>query len=202
MKIINTVKTAIRWDKSVMIFAESEWKHIGLPGKDEAWYLARMEPEVETDPPFPPYCAWDTCDITEDEVKRLREEDPELSEEDARKQIYEDPDLLSFALDDLHEDLTHGMKEVNPDCYWKAEVRNFGWRKLSGSYKGGEIFHSKTGKDLLGRMLPNCDCTYKIYIDYDGTIRINNAHHDSPMLGGENSEWYIIKPQFDREDQE
>jgi len=89
-----------------------------------------------------------------------------------------------FEWDDLLDFLTEKMLKKNPDGNWHAEVKGFGWQKLDGYTD----FNAKTGRDFLDRILPDTDCTFKIYNDGKG-FSINNFHHDSPT-----GEWYYIKP--------
>ncbi len=69
--------------------------------------------------------------------------------------------------------------------YWKAEVVNFGWMKRTGH----KYFIADNAQDLLGAVLPNTECSFKVYKWKKG-IAINNAHHDSPTW----KEWYFISP--------
>lgn len=86
-----------------------------------------------------------------------------------------------FEWEDLLGEITAYIKKVNPGGRWKAEVKNFGWRGLDGKK---EEFEAKTGGDLLSAVLPNCECSFKIYKHGKSGLAIDNAHHDKPM-GGE-----------------
>lgn len=44
------------------------------------------------------------------------------------------------------------------------------------------------GKSFLSHILPNTECMFRVFIDDDKTIRIQNFHHDSPT----GNEWYTI----------
>lgn len=88
--------------------------------------------------------------------------------------------------DDLIMELTGIMKTINPDNYWTAKVKNYGWIKKDGEK---EIFFADTGKKLLQEILPDTECSFKIY-KYKNGLAINNAHHDSPCW----TEWYYVIP--------
>jgi len=69
---------------------------------------------------------------------------------------------------------------------WYCGVSNFGWRHQ----RGAKIFDVPTyqksdheiGTEFLRNILPNTDCTFYIYDDFEGFgLTINNAHHDAPM---------------------
>ena len=73
----------------------------------------------------------------------------------------------------------------NQSGRWHCKLTGFGWRGTSGN----KTFEGTTGRDLLLSILPNTDCSFKVYFDKaKGEIAIDNAHHDKPMGG----EWYII----------
>ncbi len=82
----------------------------------------------------------------------------------------------------LTDSLTTVLDEINPDGLWYVEVENFGWRNLSGL----KIFKSSHGRHFLSEILPECECTFKIFRD-GNTLTIENYHHDSPT-----GEWYTI----------
>jgi len=97
-----------------------------------------------------------------------------------------------FDWDDLMGELTTQMNKINPDGYWKARVENFGWRSLSGQM---DTFKATTGQELLGKILPKTDCSFRIKKMRNG-FAINNAHHDSPVW----AEWYYVtkaKPRYE-----
>jgi hypothetical protein len=91
-----------------------------------------------------------------------------------------------FEWDDLVLNLTSIMKQKNPDGYWNARVENFGWRKLEGRT---DTFKAMTGEQLLFKILPATECSFRIYHHGKNGFAINNVHHDSPMWG---VEWYFI----------
>ena len=84
----------------------------------------------------------------------------------------------------LCEALTTLMKTMSDEHRWYACVENFGWDERCGS----QVLNAENGAELLEKLLPKCDCTFKIYLGENGCLRINNAHHDSPTW----AEWYYI----------
>jgi len=79
------------------------------------------------------------------------------------------------------------MEKRNPAGWWYAEAHNFGWRKLDGH----KTFRAGAGEKLLRQILPDTECTFRVY-DYAGGrgFAINNFHHDSPV----GKEWYYVEP--------
>jgi hypothetical protein len=131
-----------------------------------------------------PQLIWDQEDIYRRQVEYLVQE-MGLSESEAGLNVLNDHDLYTIAWDDLCDYLSELMSALNPSGHWQARVVNFGWRRLNGE----KFFQAMTGRELLQAILPQTDCSFKIYID-DVQIRINNAHHDSPTW----DEWYYIRP--------
>lgn len=129
---------------------------------------------------------WDTCDIARAQAEWLKEtgEHEGKTDDELFQMACEDSDVYEWQWEALCDCLTELMAR-NPHGGWKAEVNNFGWRSLNGS----KLFHADTGKDLLGEVLPKCDCTFKVF-RYGRGLAINNAHHDSPT----GNEWYYITP--------
>ncbi len=135
-----------------------------------------------------PYLVWDTCDIATEQAKYLQAEHPEEypDEETAFGAALEDTDIYEWQWEHLTDSLSELMREINPNGLdWTAGVENFGWRKRNGK----ATFQAETGLEFLRAILPDTDCTFKIY-KRDGEIAINNAHHDSPCW----AEWYHIRP--------
>ena len=169
---------------------------------------------------------WDTCDITQGQVKYLLEEDDDtkarlaeaikVAENEvkagpffdpldgsgalqqaqiAAKESFEgtlfnevcnDQDLYTREYDDLCDYLTETLKKLSPDGYFRAEVNNFGWQSKSG-YK---YLQATTGKELLQKILPETECTFRIFRVKGGrALAIQNFHHDSPV----GNEWYTVK---------
>ena len=69
---------------------------------------------------------------------------------------------------------------------WKVEVSNFGWRNQDGQ----KILRAENGLELLRGILPDTECTFRIYHDGRTGLKIQNFHHDSPT----GNEWYYIYP--------
>ena len=99
-----------------------------------------------------------------------------------------------FEWEDTCDCITEAMKEINKknSGYWTASMLNFGWRGVSGS----KNFKAKNGEELLRAILPNTDCSFKIYTTKK-QIKIDNAHHDKPCGG----EWYVITPAKEEEEE-
>lgn len=133
-----------------------------------------------------PNLSWDTGDIFQKEVEHLMEEDGH-TEEYAREIVSNNPELNEFEWECFVDSLTELMREVrdNRSHYWHATVENFGWNNQYGE----KVFEAILGEDLLGAVLPACDCTYHVY-KVDGYILIQNFHHDSPT----GNEWYLLEP--------
>lgn len=90
-----------------------------------------------------------------------------------------------FTMDDLLDELTEVILELNPAGFWFGTVKNFGWMNRSGT----TYFIAETGIELLGAVLPKTNCSFKIFQE-DGVLKIQNWHHDSPT----GNEWYVLKP--------
>lgn len=139
-----------------------------------------------------PYLSWDTCDIAQGQAEFLREENPELSEDEAFAQACGDSEVYDMEWESLCDCLTELMNRINPDgSEWRVDVRDFGWQKQNGH----KVFSADDGQNFLWAILPRTECTFKIY-DRQDHIAIDNAHHDSPMGG----EWYYIRPVEDDEE--
>lgn len=82
------------------------------------------------------------------------------------------------------ECLSDKLQELNSSGYWYCEVNNYGWRNQNGWTR----FEADNGKSFLSHILPNTECMFRVFIDDDKTIRIQNFHHDSPT----GNEWYTI----------
>jgi hypothetical protein len=145
---------------------------------------------------------WDTSDIFEEEKKYRMEEDEsfkellkagELTEEQLEKDIWNDQSYWDDQYECLCEHLTEVLQDLNrKGCYFKATVKNFGWRDLNGC----KVFKAENGRQLLHEILPNCDCTFKFFrVAHGKKLAMTAAHHDSPMLF---KEWYIITPVAER----
>ncbi len=96
--------------------------------------------------------------------------------------------------EDVCMTLTDAMEKCNSSIldlsYWYAEMINFGWTGACGE----QYFKAEDGKTLLSKILPDTECSFRIY-KRSKTILINNAHHDSPMW----AEWYVIRQATEEE---
>ena len=134
---------------------------------------------------------WDENKVIEEEIKFQLEESKqeieagETTEESIRNGIYADSYIVEVNFNSFIEDLTAIMNKKCKTNYWKAEVNNFGWRRSNGN----KVFQAEGAKELMNNMLPNTQCTFKIY-NYGNGLAIQNFHHDSPT----GKEWYYIKP--------
>ena len=143
---------------------------------------------------------WDECEIAEAEVKNRLENWQEYypddcfdqkknpccpTEETIRGKIYQDSDLFALEWDSLIEFLSETINRKNPNGYWKIIMNNFGWRNMDG-YK---YLHAEKGEDLLRGILPDCDCTFRVF-NFGKGLAIQNFHHDSPT----GNEWYYLMP--------
>lgn len=132
-----------------------------------------------------PYLSWDVADTLQNYVEFLTEENNTPIKE-AEKRAYDDMDIIiQQEWEWLCDELETLINKINPDGYWHAEVRNFGWRSTDGK----KDFHALTGAEFLAQVLPDTDNTFNLYVESDA-IKINNAHHDSPCW----AEWYTITP--------
>ena len=86
--------------------------------------------------------------------------------------------------DDICDELSAYIQARNPSGLWHAEVENFGWQKLSGT----KDFEARNGRLFLNAILPQTDCTFKVYQYGRKGLAINNFHHDSPT----GDEWYYV----------
>lgn len=104
-----------------------------------------------------PLLVWDTSDIASRQSKHLVEIGEVDNEEEGFQLACQDSDLLTFEWESLTEFLTETLKTVSSDDYWRAEVRDFGWCKLTGYTE----FEADNGSDFLKNILPETDCTLK-----------------------------------------
>ncbi len=142
--------------------------------------------KVEQDP-NPIFLRWDPSAVIQDRAEQLREEDDELSEDDALKMANEDPYVLEGEWEHVLSVLQEKLDEYNSDgLEWRARVERFGWRNLDGQ----KTFRATDSKDFLSKLLPETECIFNIYVDDKAKkLSIRNWHHDSPM----GSEWYYIE---------
>lgn len=122
--------------------------------------------------------SWDTYTTQEDmaEIENCGIEDLDVTNIQSQ---------LEFEWEMLCENLTVILNAKSEDGYWYAEVENFGWQNLDGCSK----FEIKDGRDMIQKILPNCEKTFHIYDKGDNRLSINCFHHDSPT-----GEWYFLRP--------
>lgn len=140
---------------------------------------------TQQQPDSEPYLVWDTCEIAQQQAQLLLEMGETADTDQAFALACEDSDLFSAAWGALTADLTEIMSTLNPAGYWHAEVNGFGWRSLSGV----KDFKADNGSQFLAEILPNTECTFKLFVAEDNTIRLQNFHHDAPT----GNEWYTVK---------
>lgn len=140
---------------------------------------------------------WDEYEVGEAEIQYRLENwkdagyDTKPTEEQVRNDVYEDSDIYTWVWDDLMENLKESMQKKNPNGYWRAEVKNFGWRSQSGE---AEPFYTEDPAELLRKILPDTQNTFKIF-NFGKGYAIQNYHHDSPT----GREWYYVVPISDTE---
>ena len=145
-----------------------------------------------------PWSRWDISELTQQHIDFLVEEaeagEEPITREEACERAYEDSCFIDDWWNDFLEDLwDNALEVINPGHWWKASVENFGWRGLDGNCPP---FKADDAAMFLHRILPDCDCTFNIFIDEKTKkIRIQNFHHDSPT----GNEWYFIAPCEDPE---
>lgn len=136
-------------------------------------------------PDSEPCLVWDTCEIAQQQAQLLIEMGEAADTDQAFALACEDSDLFSAAWEALTSYLTEIMSTLNPAGYWHAEVNGFGWRSLSGV----KDFKADDGGQFMRCLLPNTECTFKLFVAEDNTIRLQNFHHDAPT----GNEWYTVK---------
>ena len=105
----------------------------------------------------------------------------------------------SFVFEQAWEDTVSYLTEVMQGLEgytgeWEITVENFGWRSQSGH----KVCRAEDGQGLLQAILPQTDCTFKIFkIKEKSGLKLQNFHHDSPM----GNEWYTITPRNLDEDE-
>jgi len=132
-----------------------------------------------------PAFVWDTCEIAINQAQFLIEDGQFEDKDAAFADACSDQDLYQWEWEALLEALSEKLCEINSTGRWLAEVNNFGWRKQHG----WKEFEADDAKTFLRQILPNTDCTFRIFIDPSKLISIQNFHHDSNC----GSEWYYIK---------
>lgn len=75
---------------------------------------------------------------------------------------------------DITLEASNIIRSKSPEGYWYVRVENFGWAKRSG-YAYVEAI---TGKQFMGKILPDCECVWNMF-NYGKGLLIQNYHHDS-----------------------
>lgn len=128
--------------------------------------------------------SWDTLELAEYGLGWQKEMAEDLGEDPEAitiEDIYNDPFFWQAEWENVCEELTELMDGRE---YWKVSGTDMGWRKLSGQ----KYLSVDNGKALLAGVLPETECTWKLYKKGDGFI-VKNWHHDAPM-----GESYWIRP--------
>ena len=134
----------------------------------------------------PPDLSWSSLAATEAYAKQLQDADPALSDDAAFDQACTASFVLQDAWEQFCDDFTEMLVVLNPSTeQWAVTMSGAGWRNQEGRRK----VDAATGKQLLQEILPDTECSFKIWRRVDH-IEINNAHHDKPMGG----EMYYIYP--------
>ena len=129
---------------------------------------------------------WDESELVENEIKYQLEDNEEgLTEEEIERDVYNDGELLNICFDGFAEHLTEILRKKNKDGFWRVTVSNFGWRNTNGE----KAIRIDNAQELIRQILPDTDCTFKIY-NYSKGLVIQNFHHDSPV----GKEWYYLTP--------
>ena len=130
--------------------------------------------------------SWDFSDIIQGQKDFLKEtgDYPDSTDDELFEMASGDPDLFPSSWECLCDGLTELMAK-NKHGGWLAEVKNFGWQARSGH----KHFQAQKGRELLSAVLPETECSFKIF-RYGRGLAIQNSHHDSPM----GNEWYYITP--------
>jgi len=124
---------------------------------------------------------WDDAQNFLDNITRImqmaREEGNPITYNAAEELARQDHDYSDDIQEQLYEDLSEMMKEINPENdEWLVHGEDLGWRRQVGS----KIIKATTGKELLNKILPPTDCTYTIYKwPAERKLKIVNSHHDA-----------------------
>ena len=136
--------------------------------------------------------SYDECQALTDETKyRLEnwdekeEGEPKPDKDELEGRLAEDCTTIDLYWEDCQQQLNEIIQRKNPNGYWKAEVSNFGWRRLDGH----KYFQADNAIAFLQAILPRTDCTFYVF-NYGKGLALQNFHHDSPV----GKEWYYITP--------
>lgn len=199
-------KVLLTVDMSVAGWSEDDVLHEVTRSLDEPFDLYHATCDLDLDYEHKkrevsaePILSWSDYEATKHIERWLREqwedEKAHADEDDERHHFTDDDwfeyackdhDALQYEWDWTVEALTDLMDAIDQSSYWFATVENFGWRSLNGF----KAFKAEDGTDLLREVLPDTDCSFRIYKWGDDGFAIDNAHHDKPFGG----EWYHIFP--------
>ena len=134
----------------------------------------------------PPYAQWNTLYNTQCHAENLKEEDPQLSDEEAFERASQDHDHSQFEWECFLDDVQTKLDEYNPDGRtWLIRGEQLGWQNRSGEMTVDESSSTK----IFQKLLPNTEVTLEVFADDDQeTISIRCCHHDSPT-----GEWYYFE---------
>lgn len=137
-----------------------------------------------------PVLEWD-----EYEIIKAYAEDHEVEFEKVKSDDIDWESEWDFLTENLSEVMEKLTTHFTSKDKWYAEVSNFGWR----SQDGHKYFKASNGLELLRAILPDTQCTFRIFKEKGGrALKLQNFHHDSPM----GKEWYTIRPCTQKEVEE
>jgi len=99
---------------------------------------------------------------------------------------YDDIDEWENDWTNVMEHLTTVMRKKNKHDNWQVDVKDFGWACKNG-YK---YVKADKGAVLINSILPNTECSFKIYNWGSDGLLIQNFHHDSCT----GKEIYCVRP--------
>jgi hypothetical protein len=85
-----------------------------------------------------------------------------------------DSGVCEYEYDDITLEVSDIIRSKSKDGYWYVRVENFGWDKRSGY----QYLETQIGKQFMSKILPDCECTWKMF-NYGKGLLIQNWHHDS-----------------------
>jgi len=146
--------------------------------------------------PDKPTLEWNKWHIQNAEIKYRQEnkseaypDNPIITDNEIEQDIFNDPDFINREYEDFIEYFQTLIDKVankyKETYYWTAEVTGFGWRDQSGEI---DVFYEVDARKILEKILPNCECVYKIFMNRTG-FKLQNFHHDSPV----GNEWYEVR---------
>jgi|GEM_PF-1897476 len=138
--------------------------------------------------------SWSALDLAKAEAKRLVDEGVYENEDEAFENTLGSQSFFDWEWQCLAENLKYTLQELENEekpGLWYVERRNFGWRNLGGHAQLA-LDGKNDGQQFLSKILPETDCSFKIYEYEHGDqkgIKVHNFHHDSPT-----GEWYYAIP--------